>query len=169
MTDKPNKARKVRRGVTASLIPFALSLTAPALLAGCKSSSPRTEPENGYLYLKNDSVIFLEWRRKPQKIIGFIEEWDRKPDGEIDLTTFSFDWVLDGENFRITLNSTVTSELESLEMKKAIVGTLRGNTLELPLVDGAGPIEFRRASMAEYSAAYRNLITLTTSKKGAAK
>lgn len=169
MTDEPDKAGRVRQSATAALLAALLLLSALVFLAGCKSSSSKTEPENGYLYFNDNSVKFLEWRREPQKIIGSIEEWDRKPDGDVQLTLFNFDGSLDGENFRITLNSVVTNELESLGMNKAIAGTLKGNTLSLPLVDGAGPIEFRRASMAEYSAAYRNLHPRAKTKKGAAK
>jgi hypothetical protein len=56
--------------------------------------------------------MFLEWRRKPQQIIGTIEQWDRKPDGDVDLTLFHFDGALDGENFRITLNSVMNNEMD---------------------------------------------------------
>jgi hypothetical protein len=157
----------VRTSVKTSLI----ILSALAFLAACKSSSsktgPKAEPENGYLYFNNHSVMFLEWRQKAQQIIGTIEQWDRKPDGDVELTVFNFDGALDGENFRITLNSVVTNELDSHDMSKAIAGMLRGNTLALPLVDGAAPIEFRRASAAEYSAAYRNLLTRATTTKTA--
>jgi hypothetical protein len=158
------------RYVTSVKTPLII-LSALALIAGCKSSSSKTgakaEPENGYLYFNDHSVMFLEWRRKPQQIIGTIEQWDSKPNGDVDLTLFYFDGALDGGNFRITLNSVMNNEMDSHDMNKAIAGMLRGNTLALPFIDGAAPIEFRRASMAEYSAAYRNLLTRATTTKTA--
>jgi hypothetical protein len=163
--------RNSNRTIKALLLMSALLLSALALVGGCKSSSSKTgskaEPENGYLYFNDDSVRFVEWRRTGLEIKGSIEEWDRKPDGEVELTVFMFDGALDGENVNITLNSSMTNELDSKEMRKAIAGALRGNTLTLSLVDGAAPIEFRRASAAEYSAAYRNLQMRATTKKGA--
>jgi hypothetical protein len=152
-------------------------LSALALLAGCKSSLSKTEtraetktetraaPDVAYLRFNEDSVLHVKWTQTGPRLEGTFEAWDRKPEGEIELTLFRLNGVLDGENVSMTLNPVKTSRGASRDLEGTITGTLKGDALTLPPVKGAAPVELRRASLDEFLDAYRNLQKRTKTKK----
>jgi hypothetical protein len=87
----------------------------------------------------------------------------RKPDNEIELASVMFDGVLDGENISIT-----TKDKDQVEK---ITGRLKGDTLAFFRENGteheAAPVEFRRATPAEYAEASKNLKMRAALNKGA--
>jgi hypothetical protein len=141
-----------RKTIKATFILFALFLSALAFLAGCGG------PQKGYSLRRDGDVVKLvDWTQTGGQIEGAMSAWDRKPDDKLGLTVFKFDGVLDGENVSLTLNTSWTSQEGLHELGETIKGTLRGNILTLPSVNGAGPIEFRRVSRDEYFDAYLKL------------
>jgi hypothetical protein len=154
MTDEPND--KSGKPVKAALVLLAL-LSALAFVAGCKS-----EPlKPGYLYIDDSLVMFIEWTQTGRKIEGTMEGWERTSYGKVEFALNKFDGVLDGEKVSMTMNFSGSSDGGYTEQGGTITGTLRGNTLALPFLDGARPMEFRRAIFTEYVAAYRNLYIRT--------
>jgi hypothetical protein len=158
MTNKTDKAWRVRRAVTALAI-----LSALALLAGCKSGPSKT----GYLYVDDEEVAFFKWTQEGIRISGTIDILARQSSGEIDTIQAMFDGVLDGENVSMTTKSVRTSQGDVEEPERKITGTLRGDTLTLIPAVGAEPIECRRATDAEYAEASRKLQMRATKKETA--
>jgi len=154
MTDELDKSGKP---IKATLILFALLMSALTLLAGCKS-----EPlKPGYLHIDDGLVMFIEWTQTGRKIEGTMEGWERTSYGKVEFALNKFDGVLDGEKVSMTMNFSGSSDGGYMEQGGTITGTLRGNTLALPFLDGARPMEFRRAIFTEYVSAYRNLYIRT--------
>jgi len=167
MTDSPDKAGKP---IKAAPILFALLLSALALLAGCVSSYKtvsKTGPTTGYLHFNYESVTRVRWEQAGQKLEGNIDVLERKLDGKIETTAFNFYGELNGEIVSLTLDlETTRGGVQRLD--KTIRGSLRGDTLTLPPVngaDGAEPVVFRRVGLKEFADAVESLKKRTTTTK----
>jgi hypothetical protein len=155
--DSTNKAT-----IKATLILFALLLSAFALLAGCKPPQ-----KAGFLRNDDDIVQLVKWTQEGKRINGTIDISERKPDNEIRTTLIEFDGVSDGENISMTLKSSWTPQGGDKAMKGKITGFLTGDTLTLLLENGLEPIHFRRATPAAHAEAVRNLQMRAKLNKGA--
>jgi len=148
---------------TGAKTPLAV-LSALAILAGCKLSSQKAV----FLRIDRDAIQFIQWTQEGAQIKGTIDILERTPDNEIRTALAVFDGVLDGENFRMTTTSAMTSRAGDKEPGEKISGRLKGDTLTLfSDENGSEPKEFRRATQAEYAEASRNLHMRAKLNKGA--
>jgi hypothetical protein len=146
--------------LVALLVPSAL-----ALLAGCKSKPPITEPRAGYLHFEDGSVTFVEWAQTGQKLEGQISALERRFNGNLRVTKFLFHGTLNGEKVSLTLNSSGNPQDGFHSMDKTITGTLIGDTLTLPSMNetgGAESVEYRQATPVEFADATGSLRLKTT-------
>jgi hypothetical protein len=147
--------RNSNRTIKALLVMLAL-----ALLAGCKSSSPKTGPKTGYLHIDGDSATFVKWTQEGQKLEGTIDAVYRKPDGNAGRAMLLFRGALNGEMVSLNLNPSGIAQERFQTIDKTITGTLRGDTMTLLFGEGANgaqPVVFRRASAVEFLDAYLKL------------
>jgi len=95
----------------------------------------------------DDSVMFIKWEWIGQKLKGYILVYYEGPAEKLILYGYSFDGVLNGGNISLTLND--SREVRGFKVRlgpdKTITGTLRGETLASPPVNGTEPVVFRHA------------------------
>ena len=146
-------------------------LSALALIAGCRTPSPKTGPKTGYLYFDDNFVTFVKWTQEGQKLEGAIDSVYRKPGGgETGRVMLLFRGTLNGEMVNLDLSPSGTAQERFQTIDKTVTGTLRGDTLALLFGDGANgaqPVVSRRASEVEFLDAYLKLQKVTATTKTA--
>jgi len=168
MTDEPDKAGKE---IKASLVLFALLLSALALLA-VWNLRPQKE---AFLFTDAERVLFVQWTRTAREIRGTIDISEKMPDNEIKTTRIAFDGVLEGDSvlsdgvdFRMNSKSSWTAHGGDKELKREGDGFLARDTLLLYLDgDESPPTQFRRATRTEYDEATQKLQMRAKLNKGA--
>ena len=150
-----------------SMLDFVNSLRPKMIDPADLPDLPAPRWKTSYLYSNDDSVMLVIWTQTGLRLEGILEAWDMKPEGEVKLTMFQFEGTLNGENVCMALNPVTISQGGSHVLRGTITGALRGDVLTLPSVSGAGPIECRLVSGAEWSDAYRNLLRRAEKKKRA--
>ena len=160
----------MRTGVKTPLI----TLLALALLAGCKSEPQRSPQSEGFLRSDDESVLFVQWTRGVRQIGGTIDILERKPGGEIGTAMLVFDGYSDGMNVSMHMMSSWTPRGGDKGLTGKFKGLLIGDTLTLfnvhvsgPVQFRSGPLQFRRATRAEYHEAARQLEMRAKLNKGA--
>ena len=146
------------------MLDFVNSLRPPTIDS---ADIPAPKWKTSYLYSNDDSVILVMWTQTWQRLEGILEAWEMKLEGEVKLTMFQFEGVLNVENVSMALNPVTISQGGSHVLSGTITGTLRYDTLTSPSVSGEGPIECHFVSGAEWSDAYRNLLRRDEKKKRA--
>jgi hypothetical protein len=147
------RRREMRTSVKTPLV----ILSALAHIAGCNLGLQK----DAFLRAGDEGVMFIRWTREGNRIRGTVDLLAMTPDNNLAKELVTLDGQSDGQTVTMTWKSSWAPK--SIE----VTGALVGDTLMLSMAEGKEPVEFRRATHAEYVEASRKLELRAKLNKGA--